>query len=397
MFLAVGMLSGCSSAFYLTSTDPGADDVYYNPNRTYTAASTQPEMNPINSNDPRISELQKKMNTSMSDAVADTDFNADTVSVEQQNENPYDAILADSYQDAQSRRDAARTDPSLNYSDLQTSLWYASAYDPAFYNVIIYGSHVWVEPKYMSTGWYKPMSSLSFYGDYGYPYSSNLYFGFGYSAFDYGFYPFGFGFGLSFYNPYYAWNDWGYGHYPYYNDYGNEGRNHRPYYYGMRNSNFGSAVSPNVLRRSNSTSLRRSTTPNSGNSYARRPATTTGNVNNSQSYSRRPANTSNSYTRPSSVTTGRRSGTTSNYTPTYTRPSSGLRQNFNTNKPATTTPASNYYRRPASNSSTIPVAPQSNQNSNTYRRPASTGSVGTSNSGTSNSGSSNSGTTRRRR
>ena len=143
MFLAVGMLSGCSSAFYLTSTDPGADDVYYNPNRTYTAASTQPEMNPINSNDPRISELQKKMNTSMSDAVADTDFNADTVSVEQQNENPYDAILADSYQDAQSRRDAARTDPSLNYSDLQTSLWYASAYDPAFYNVIIYGSHVY--------------------------------------------------------------------------------------------------------------------------------------------------------------------------------------------------------------------------------------------------------------
>jgi len=428
MFLAAGMLSGCSSAFYLSSADPGADDVYYNPNRTYTAATAQPEMNPTNSNDPRIAELQKRMNTSMSDAVADTTSTAvDTTNVVQKDENPYNSILASSYQDAQNRRDAAQADPSMNYSDLQTALFYASAYDPAFYNVIVYGSHVWVEPKYMYTGWYRPVSSFSYYGGYGYPYSSSVYLGFGYSPFDYGFYPFSYGLGLAFYDPYYGWNDWGfdryhnnygYNNYGYnnygYNNYGyNNGRNS---YYGPRRSSTGSVYnSSTMLRRSTPSSIARSrseaTNPNT--TGVRRPYTNATNPNTGTAgYTRRPAaNPRTTYTRPSELT-GRRTPNASNYTPTYTRPSNGLRQNYNNNRPATSsTPANNYYRRPASSTTTTPSRPASTNEyrrpastTNEYRRPASTnefirpassGSVGTGTSN-SNSGGGNAGTRRRR-
>lgn len=398
MFLAVGMLSGCSSAFFLSSSGTGADDVYYNPNKDYSVTNAQPEINPVNSSDPRIAELQKKMNTSMAAAVADTTVASDTTNVEQKDENPFNAILASSYQDAQRRRDEAQADPAMSYSDLQDALWYASAYDPAFYNVIIYGSHVWVEPKYMSPGWYYPNPRLSFYGGFGYPYySSNVYFGFGYSPFDYGFYPFTYGLGLSLYNPYYSWNSWGYGYYPY-SYYDNDRINQRPYYYGRRSSGPSTFSSPTMLRRSTSNSMLRTTTVSPSQTTVRRPYTTTerysGNV---PAYSRKPVgNTSTPYTRPATAT-GRRTvnPNTNTYTPTYTRPSNGLRQNYNNNRPTTTTPSNNYYRRPASSNSSTTTYPRRNENRGTFSQPIPSGSVGNSNSSI-NSGSGNAGSRRRR-
>ena len=71
--------------------------------------------------------------------------------------NGFDAVLADSYDSAYARRLYGFSSPtyrmpssyySLRYSD---AFHYASAYDPAFYNIMVSGDMVWVEPKYITS------------------------------------------------------------------------------------------------------------------------------------------------------------------------------------------------------------------------------------------------------
>ena len=71
--------------------------------------------------------------------------------------NGYDAILADSYESAYARRLYGFSSPTyrmpssyytLRYSD---AFHYASAYDPALYNIMVSGDMVWVEPKYITS------------------------------------------------------------------------------------------------------------------------------------------------------------------------------------------------------------------------------------------------------
>lgn len=71
--------------------------------------------------------------------------------------NGYDAVLADNYDSAYARRLYGFSSPTYNmpssyytwrYSD---AFHYASAYDPAFYNVMVSGDMVWVEPKYVTS------------------------------------------------------------------------------------------------------------------------------------------------------------------------------------------------------------------------------------------------------
>ena len=71
--------------------------------------------------------------------------------------NGFDAVLADSYESAYARRLYGFSSPtyrmpssyySLRYSD---AFFYASAYDPAFYNIMISGDMIWVEPKYVTS------------------------------------------------------------------------------------------------------------------------------------------------------------------------------------------------------------------------------------------------------
>ena len=71
--------------------------------------------------------------------------------------NGYDAVLADSYESAYARRLYGFSSPTYNmpssyytwrYSD---AFHYASAYDPAFYNIVVSGDMVWVEPKYVTS------------------------------------------------------------------------------------------------------------------------------------------------------------------------------------------------------------------------------------------------------
>ena len=71
--------------------------------------------------------------------------------------NGYDAVLADSYESAYARRLYGFSSPTYNmpssyytwrYSD---AFHYASAYDPAFYNIVVSGDMVWAEPKYITS------------------------------------------------------------------------------------------------------------------------------------------------------------------------------------------------------------------------------------------------------
>lgn len=134
--------------------------------------------------------------------------------------NPYDAVLADDYQSAYARRLYGFSSPSYRmpssyYTYRYTDAYhYASAYDPAFYNVMISGDQVWVEPKYITSmfgswgatvvvptySWYYGWSRPHYSWWYGYP--------------RYSWYDWGWGVG---YDPYWGWNfGWGWGGYPYY-------------------------------------------------------------------------------------------------------------------------------------------------------------------------------------
>lgn len=103
--------------------------------------------------------------------------------------NGYDAVLADSYESAYARRLYGFSSPTYrmpsSYYDWRYSdaFHYASAYDPAFYNIMVSGDMVWVEPKYVTSmfgswgaavvpsyGWYYGWSDPFYYWNTPYPY-----------------------------------------------------------------------------------------------------------------------------------------------------------------------------------------------------------------------------------
>lgn len=125
----------------------------------------------------------------------------------------YSSVVADTYESAYMRRLKGFNSPSYrmpsSYYNFRygSAFNYVSAYDPAFYNIMVSGNEVWVEPKYIS----------SMFGTWG---ATNVTIGFGIS-----YYP---------YNRYYGWNVpyygswWGYPRYSWYYDRWWPGYN--PYY-----------------------------------------------------------------------------------------------------------------------------------------------------------------------
>lgn len=103
--------------------------------------------------------------------------------------NGYDAVLADSYESAYARRLYGFSSPTYrmpsSYYDWRYSdaFHYASAYDPAFYNIMVSGDMVWAEPKYVTSmfgswgaavvpsyGWYYGWNDPFYYWNTPYPY-----------------------------------------------------------------------------------------------------------------------------------------------------------------------------------------------------------------------------------
>ena len=147
--------------------------------------------------------------------------------------NGYDAVLADSYESAYARRLYGFSSPTYRmpssyytwrYSD---AFHYASAYDPAFYNIMISGDMVWVEPKYITSmfgswgavavpsyGWYYGWNNPYYYWNNPYRYSWSWSWNLGWN------YPYYWGWGY----PHY--------HYPHYHNHHRPPHHHYPPHHG---------------------------------------------------------------------------------------------------------------------------------------------------------------------
>jgi len=228
------LLASCSSSKNLSkSSVSSTDDIYYTPSKieAVQTSSNTPNTEIKEVDDSNLANLEKKYSKVLS---SDT-TNIDTLIYKDKSSNPYDNILSDSYQESYERRLRGIEDPKYgmnNYSAYYSNdYWYASAYDPYFYNVVVMGNQVWVEPWYISNMFYWPHNYFSFGIGFGYgywnwsPWYSNYY------------YP---------YN-YYGWN------YPYYweNYYTNVNYNNGNYYYGPRSGGLTTNTSPR-FRKDNS-------------------------------------------------------------------------------------------------------------------------------------------------
>lgn len=369
LFTLLGFVSAlsvsCSSGFKMAGSSSG-DDIYYNPSQQQrgqlASASDGRHVVP----DKSYQDLLNETNRAMSDTIY---VESDSTG------NPYQDVLADSYEKAKRNRELGAKDPWNNmptYYSNNNSFWYASAYDPAFYNVIVMGNTVWAEPKYVSSMFgYPYYSPYVNFGSYYSPWRNwNLSFNFGWNqSWAWGYDPF--------YDPYWGWGGgWsypGYGYpyygwgYPYYSNshYPSYGWGGRDVVYGPRNSaryngsvsrtsygsrdmsySRGSSSSRGESLRGNS-SDRVSVRPSSSgysrrDSYGSNRVTTSGRGDSYGTASRRPASISQS--RPVSSSSG------DSYTPSYNRPARTEQSVFNEGNRG----SSNYQRR-----STNVVAPRS--------------------------------------
>lgn len=233
LILSASILGACSSSLQMSqSIGYQGDDLYFNPSEKYTAKSTTENdiKTDPSSTDLKFAELEKKYTEILAN---DTTGKVDTTIYKSEDENPYERLFSDSYQESYERRLRGRANPyyglgswSYMYSD---DYWYASSFrgDP-YYNVIVMGSDIWVEPFYISSmfGW--PYSGFGFYSNYSYywgmPYMSLYHAGF-------------IGWAYGSYYSIWHYNDYAYGYNSgYWNGYNNINNlsNSPNYHYGRR-------------------------------------------------------------------------------------------------------------------------------------------------------------------
>lgn len=206
------LFASCNSMQQMSSRT--YDDIYYNPSEEVT--KTKPGSPEVKKGNLEYSDLMKLHEESLAILNNDSLEIIDTVlyAAEEENLNPYDNILVTTHAEAMERRREASNNPWRGVSNYyflldDDALWYASAYDPAFYNIVVMGDEVWVEPNYISVGlgtsW--GASYLNGYGNFG------LYSGYGYGGYLGGYY--GGYYPYSYYSPY---SYWGYSSFyrPYY-------------------------------------------------------------------------------------------------------------------------------------------------------------------------------------
>ena len=175
------MVASMQSCTIVLNTSYGTNDLYKTDNREQIEAE-------INARNEVIAARKAKYEAQMA---------------EQQNANvDYNSVLVTDYQTAYERRLYGFESPTYklpsSYYSMATSdaMYYASAYDPAFYNVMVSGDQVWVEPKYIT----------SMFGSWG---ATNVTFGLYTSPWMYGWTTFVDPFYYSWWGyPRYSWFDW---------------------------------------------------------------------------------------------------------------------------------------------------------------------------------------------
>jgi len=406
--IASFFLASCSSM----KTAYVYDDLYNSPN---DMVASNLSYNVSSSSDNVKTEelsLDEKLNNLLKDTSVQ---DVDTVIYTDEYENPYDRVLVDDYATALERRRKGIEDPYYRINNLSVyfsdDYWYASAYDPSYYNMVIMGSQVWVEPRYIS-------SSFGF--SYGYRYNSYPYYGYGWPSSYFGYNPYSY-YGYSPYSSYYGYpyNYWGYDNY-YTNNYFRKNPtsiNRRRGIGGYSNYISSSRAIPEVHtatsgRKSstidkqevNNHNVRRGVVANSDtkkNDRVRRNNLSNTQIAKDDAVRRRTSN----YTRPagtsSTYNTNRRTRTT-NYNNAnkkasttnnrYSRPRRSVSTNSNNSNTRST------YNRGSSSKSNYSKSNTSNNSSRSNSNRSSSSYSGSSNSGSSSSkssSSSSSSTTRR--
>ena len=199
LILAAAAATGCTTAYY-GSKGSGFDDLYATHDRVAIANKQKAEAEARQAEaEARKAEWEAMLAEAQADAAEKQYTSGQTDSavphvIVLEDDQP-ESFVADTYESAYARRLRGFTSLSyrmpssyynLRYSGAYT---FATAYDPAFYNVMVSGDEVWVEPKYIT----------SMFGTWGATNATAALYSPWY-------------FGWSTYDPwYYSW--WGYPHY----------------------------------------------------------------------------------------------------------------------------------------------------------------------------------------
>lgn len=242
--ISTSMLGGCTSALYSGYNN---DDLYATHDRAAIAKEEKRQA--------EIAKAEAEARRAEYEALIAATEAAKAENKYREISNPndldYTSVVADTYESAYARRLRGFDSPYYNmpssYYNLRYSGAYAflSAYDPAFYNIIVMGDQVWVEPKYITSmfgGW---GTSLNFSFGWRNPWS------YYYSPW---YYP------SSWYWRHYCWNpwydswygmNWGFGWHPHYDWWWpHYGPNHGPAH-GPHQPSFGGGNGrPGVIYRS---------------------------------------------------------------------------------------------------------------------------------------------------
>ena len=213
--LAAVVATSCTSAFY-TSSGSAYDDLYTIHDRTDIANRQKAEAEARRAEAEarqaeaaaRQAEFEAQLaELGLAQAVSKTRTDSDGVIIVEgdaapRSTNVYDSYLADDYESAYARRllgfkSSTYRMPS-SYFNLRYGgdYMYVTAYDPAFYNVMVAGDQVWVEPKYISSmfgSWGATNATMLVHSPWYYGWHSGLYDPWYYSSWGF---------------PRYSWYDW---------------------------------------------------------------------------------------------------------------------------------------------------------------------------------------------
>ena len=201
---ALILMSGCSSAFYATVN---AGDGMYGVHDKIAIANQQREKAELQraEAEARRAEWEARLAEAQARAAEEEYYNGVN----------YSTVVADTYESAYARRLRGFSSPTYrlpsSYYDLRydNSYSYVTAYDPAFYNIMVSGDQVWVEPKYISSmfGTWGATNVTIAVGSWYYGWESPYYY---------------YGYGAWWGYPRYSWWDWNWGicYNPYYSWWG---------------------------------------------------------------------------------------------------------------------------------------------------------------------------------
>lgn len=194
IFAQVLLLSGCAAAWQSSAY---SDDLYSVHNKIAIANRQKAEAELAKA---QYEAQQAQYEATLAKIKAEAAKQGATIT-EGGSFNGYNAVLADSYESAYARRLYGFSSPTYrmpsSYYDWRYSdaFHYASAYDPAFYNIMVSGDMVWVEPKYITSmfgswgaaavvptyGWYYGWNNPYYYWNTPYNYGWNRYWGWDFS------------------------------------------------------------------------------------------------------------------------------------------------------------------------------------------------------------------------